>query len=359
MSKVRIYGRRVGYGSHAQVTGGFVEVIRNAGLLAGVVALDEDVPDDAPQPGGALAPVAIYTGPLHAMGRMQQGSRHAARYVMVAPNSDQLPPRLVRGLDSLATEILVPSGWAREVVTAHTQVPVRVVPHGVAPGYQPQAAARATAQRNFARGAFDVVHFSSSERERKSTIPLIEAWSQLTASGALPSDATLRLVLDVEAMSRTLAWMAEQMGTGRTGLGNVRLMIRLNAPPEAMAAFLATQHVVCQPSRGEGFGLVPLEALACGVPVVATACTGHSEWFLPGLPGALPVETGPDGPIDDLDLANAPTVTPEAIAAALRTAYETWPALDTAAAVGAEAIQREWAWSHQLAPFVRHLASTT
>ena len=33
-----------------------------------------------------------------------------------------------------------------------------------------------------------------------------------------------------------------------------------------------------QPSRAEAFGLCPVEALCCGLPVIATECSGHSAW---------------------------------------------------------------------------------
>jgi len=43
---------------------------------------------------------------------------------------------------------------------------------------------------------------------------------------------------------------------------------------DEMAALYRAAHVYVQPSYGEAFGLAPLEALACGVPVVATAWGG-------------------------------------------------------------------------------------
>lgn len=348
-ASVRLYGRVVGHGSHAQVTAGFAEVLRGAGLLAGLVAFDRDLPPDAPQPGGALAPRAVFTGPLGFLPVLRRGARHKACYAMLAPNSSFLPGNLILALEQLCAEILVPSHWAKGVVEEHTSVPVRVVPHGVAAGFAPQPGLRAEVRDAYRRGEFSVLHLSSSVYERKGTAALLTAWAMLNATGGLPPGARLRLVLEVDAMARTMAWMVE---SGLV-LPNVALTARLDASPERLAETYARHHVVCQPSRGEGFGLCPLEALAVGVPIVATACTGQSEWFQPGLDGAVPVEHGPDAPIDDGPGALAPTVDPDAIAASLRHAYQQWESLDVCAENAAPQVRARWAWSWQLAPLMR------
>ncbi len=346
---VRLYGRVVGHGSHAQVTAGFADTLRSARLLAGLVAFDRDLPPDAPQPGGAMAPRAVFTGPLGFLPMMRRGARHAERYAMLAPNSSFLPGNLVLAMEQLCTEILVPSQWARGVVEEHTSMPVRVVPHGVAAGFTPKPALRAEVRADYYRGEFSVLHLSSSVYDRKGTAALLSAWGMLMERGELPPSARLRLVLEVDAMAKTMAWMAE------AGLvfPNVALTARLDASPERLAETYARHHVVCQPSRGEGFGLCPLEALVVGVPIVATACTGQSEWFEPGLAGAIPVEHGPDAPIDDGPGAMAPSVYPDAIASALRRAYELWPQLDGDAVLASPLQRDRWSWPAQLAPLMR------
>jgi glycosyltransferase involved in cell wall biosynthesis len=288
---------------------------------------------------------------------MCRGTRHRDRYAMVAPNSSLVPPRLLQSLAAHATEILVPSAWAAGVVEEQTPIAVRVVPHGVHQDFAP--AERSAMLAKYAAGAFDVIHLSTSERERKGTRALIEAWSMLMAAGKLPSEARLRLVLDMEAASRTVTWMAEQAAFRATQASNVIVAVRLDAAPTRLCAEYQNHHLLCQPSRGEAFGLCGLEALASGVPVVATACTGHSEWFHPWLPGALAVEHGPNQPIDDLPGAVAPEVTPDAIAAALLRAYTNYPALAEAAFRNAAAVAEDWAWPRKLAPFMKHLKETS
>jgi glycosyltransferase involved in cell wall biosynthesis len=53
-------------------------------------------------------------------------------------------------------------------------------------------------------------------------------------------------------------------------------------PRPELARWLNAADVVCQPSLVEPFGLVTLEAMACGRPVVATAIGGPPEFVPPG-----------------------------------------------------------------------------
>ena len=56
---------------------------------------------------------------------------------------------------------------------------------------------------------------------------------------------------------------------------------------EALAARLATASVLVFPSRTDTFGLVMLEAMACGVPVAAYPVTGPVDVITPGVTGVM------------------------------------------------------------------------
>ncbi len=52
-------------------------------------------------------------------------------------------------------------------------------------------------------------------------------------------------------------------------------------------------HVDCvlSPTRGEGFGLIPFEALACGTPVIVTDDTGMDQYLIDEVGGFLRIES--------------------------------------------------------------------
>jgi glycosyltransferase involved in cell wall biosynthesis len=55
-------------------------------------------------------------------------------------------------------------------------------------------------------------------------------------------------------------------------------------PPEDEVALYQTAHVYLQPSRGEGFGLQPLQAIAQGLPTILTDAHGHEAFSHLGWP---------------------------------------------------------------------------
>ncbi len=73
---------------------------------------------------------------------------------------------------------------------------------------------------------------------------------------------------------------------GELGLGD-RVMFEPPQPHHRLSSFYRAADVCLVPSRSESFGLVALEAAACGTPVVAAAVGGLTTLVEPGLTGAL------------------------------------------------------------------------
>jgi D-inositol-3-phosphate glycosyltransferase len=85
--------------------------------------------------------------------------------------------------------------------------------------------------------------------------------------------------LDADPEARRLRALAARLGVGE------RLVLRGRVAREQMPALLrSADAVVCVPWY-EPFGIVPLEAMACGVPVVASAVGGQIDSVVHGLTG--------------------------------------------------------------------------
>lgn len=112
--------------------------------------------------------------------------------------------------------------------------------------------------------------------ERKGLDLLLQAWHRLRA---VRSDRGLRLLL---------------IGWGRDGELLRRMIGELPSPEQIVwvdryvhdshevAEYLRAADVYCLPSRHEGFAVAALEAMACGLPVVASDVPGISDVFQDG-----------------------------------------------------------------------------
>lgn len=369
----RLYGRDVGNGSLATLTRGFRSALEEAGLFEGLYALDKSggSEEDLPPP-GALAHHAIFVGNLTALGVMRTGTRHSTHIVQVTPNSNYVPLGLLSQVLELPHPVILScSDWGTRVIaTALTKglgyepiayqtgdapgymrgsraVTVLTARHGVSGDFAPSLESIEQARIDYGQH-FRVVHFSTTDGERKGTLELVQAWA--LARGQLPPHATLQLVLDHHAstafQSRLLFEAEMELPAG------VMLVPRADLTPANMSAFLGQMHVLAAPSRGEGFGLLPPQARACGVPVMATTTTGHSAGHIAG-PGVLTIPQPVDPkPIDDGPDALAQPVLPEDIARVLVTAYDQWLTLSEQALAASPAVALEWSWSRQLKPLI-------
>ncbi len=116
--------------------------------------------------------------------------------------------------------------------------------------------------------------------KQKGIIHLLEAarelvpGTQLVLCAGEPDTAELaqevrRLVGELRATGRTVIWIERMIGRA------------------ALAQVLSHARVFVCPSVYEPFGIVNLEAMACGVPVVASAVGGIPEIIVPGETGTL------------------------------------------------------------------------
>jgi len=370
---VRLYGRALGHGSLSVVTSGFREVLEGAGLLEGFVALDKSGGDEEQDsPPGALARDGVFTGNLNLVPVMRRGARHERHWVQVTPNSTHIPRNLLAAVMDLPNlRILSASQWGTTMIGSALAemglryiedgnvwctyaapgktVEIHTMGHGVS-GFAPVLEELATARADFARGEFRVIHFSTTDGERKGTLELVQAWQMLEK--VLPCRPELLLVLDHHAHA---ALQQRMLDLEIVLPSSARILPRGDMDAAAMSRVLCRMHLVAAPSRGEGFHLGVLESRACGVPVACTTTTGLSAGHAEG-PGVVSIRQSDKlRPIDDGPGAMAPPLYPADIVESIAFAFSNWTELSFGAEESAPDVAREWSWQSQLAPLVERL----
>lgn len=187
------------------------------------------------------------------------------------PRMHQLEVRAVRAMDHVFVENRWMEVWVREQGQPH----VTFSPPGV----------DTDLFRPF--GEWDanrpIIAFGRLSDSRKDWPTAVEAYERFVASSGLPN----RLLLAGKGPIDAALQRRLEASTVRD-----RITIREDVPSNELPELLAGGSVFLQSSLEEGLGLAALEAMACGMPVVATATTGASEYVRSGRNGVL-VQLGP------------------------------------------------------------------
>lgn len=353
---IRLYGVDKGQSSWPRVTHGIRGALGTLKALASfydVARVDHD--DDDALDVAYDAHVGLCVGPPLAASVMIGRGDHKERLLMIATNSSWLPYSIMDRAQKIVTGFVGTSEWASSVIKKYAgDVPVYTWPHGVDPDFKPPGTYAPGLLPGKEKTRFSVLHLASTHMQRKGTQELIEGWAQAKREGSLGGDALLRLVVD-GPRGLFLSTISDVCKGDMALADSYQLARRMDLTCAAMRDFYCQHHAVCQPSRGEGFGLVPLEARASGVPVIATACTGHADHLSGASAGVVLVPHGDEARIDDGPDAMAPTVAPSDIAAALCEASDRWVDLAESAADAAEEVRRNWSWVSTTSNFlVKH-----
>lgn len=166
---------------------------------------------------------------------------------------------------------------------AYLDRPARVIPHGIDADRFAPAADRAglRARLGLPRDAM-LVGCYGRIRERKGTRAFVEAMLPL-----LPDRPDLHAVVMGRAVGDDARFLKGlRAAVAAAGLGD-RVSFRDEVPVWEMPDWYRALDLHVAPQLWEGFGLTPLEAMACGVPVVATRVGAFEEIVEPGRTGDL------------------------------------------------------------------------
>ncbi len=222
---------------------------------------------DAPSTRRAAEPsadeIGIGLGPWQNMPYTFGGRRIAA----VCGETSLVPEELLAFLDGME-QVWVPTAWGKGVLEA-SGVPVgkiRVVPYGVDTElFRP--ADRPAGKR------FRFLCVGKWER-RKGTAELVRAFCR-----AFPADAPVELYLqcgnpylpDLD-LSQTVQRIVDEQG------GGPKILVGAPISESELVSLYQSANAFVLASRGEGWGLPVLEAMACGLPVIVTEEGGHREF---------------------------------------------------------------------------------
>jgi len=150
---------------------------------------------------------------------------------------------------ALADLVLAPSSFVERTVRQFVDRPVMIAPYGVdADFWRPGPARPGKGPMRFL--------YAGQCSIRKGTPLLLEAWR-----AAALKDATLELVGSWQLSSHARSSLPDGV------------MVRAPVSAEALREHYRAADMFVFPSNFEGFGLVILEAMACGLPVIATDAT--------------------------------------------------------------------------------------
>ena len=178
-------------------------------------------------------------------------------------------------------EIWVPSRWGAERFAAcGVTKPIRVVPLGYdAQRFRPEPVSIRASRRFTFLSVFEW-------GERKAPEVLIRAYAAAFA-GPEKDDVLLLLRVNNHDGHVNVPEQIEALGLPKDG-PPVALLYNHHIRARQLGTLYRSADAFILPSRGEGWGMPILEAMACGLPVIATPWSGSSEFLHEGV--GYPIE---------------------------------------------------------------------
>ncbi|ASR77747.1 glycosyltransferase [Streptomyces phage Peebs] len=178
--------------------------------------------------------------------------------------STQLPPGWLEHMN-LANEVWTTSEIIRRWYTAAGVKNVRVYPHGIDPIWTPKN-----------RNIYEKMRFlhMGEPAPRKGGQMAVDAFR-----AAFGDNPDVELTVKAHRLNN-----ARRIENGRilgpiTDYSNVKLVTQ-ELPEDHLVGFVKQFHCMVYPSWGEGFGLIPFQALATGMPTICTGKWAHYKDYL-------------------------------------------------------------------------------
>jgi len=188
--------------------------------------------------------------------------RNDVRLIYTMFESDQIPEDWPEYLKE-ANEVLVPSEWCQRVF-AKSGIKTTVVPLGYNSDVFTYHDRPVPVEQD---GIFTFIHYDSFNM-RKGFAEILEAFSQ-----EFDHKEPVRLILKTIRESSPIPVIKSEYP-------NIEI-VRGSLSEVDLWRLLCRANCMVYPSRGEGFGITPLEAMATGLPAIVPNAHGISEYFDP------------------------------------------------------------------------------
>ena len=174
-----------------------------------------------------------------------------------------------------AKRVIAISDSTRRAVIAKLGIPgdrVETIYCGVDPSFHPPSAAEVQAFREEKSLPEHFVFFLGTIEPRKNVSRLVEAFAALPASSSMEASSPHLIIAGGRG------WFSDPVFARIEELGiKDRVHVVGYVPEEEKMLWYGAATCFCYPSLYEGFGLPPLEAMACGVPVITSDTSSLPE----------------------------------------------------------------------------------
>lgn len=266
---------------------------------------------------------------------------HGFRVGCLVCDADVVPASEIEICHDSFDLVVVPSTFCRRVYRASgLRLPVLVAPHGISPAFVPVEDRRA--------GLFTFYNVFDQARDyRKSGEELIRSFVK-----AFDRDPDIRLRLRTTLSPRLTACLDNANAWDVVTVDQYPL-----GEPEYARSFSGV-HATVHPSKAEGFGMIPLQSLACGTPVIAPCTTGLSDYLTSN--NAMLLRTSGTVPAQGDSAYSAGgtyhAVDEDHLVCCLQAMRDNWREEEARARAAAADIRRRYSWPRVLEPLLEVIA---